>query len=112
MKLMPCPYQRVLLLVTAILLSALLGSLLCPLATWCQSNGGDQMEIRGFRGEIDVTVLDNSGHLITVATGVKLLHDGVPYDQGITSKGRVFFMVPAKGDFTVSVDAAGATSGA
>ena len=65
------------------------------------------MEARGFRAEIDVTVRDTSGHLISGAAGVKVLHDGVPYDQGSTSNGRVFFMVPALGEFTVSVDAAG-----
>ena len=59
MALMPCPNQRVLLLVKAILLPAFLCNLLCPLAAWCQSNGGDQMEVRGFRAEIDVTVLDS-----------------------------------------------------
>jgi len=65
------------------------------------------MEVRGFRAEIDVTIRDTSGHLISGAAGVKLLHQGVPYDQGSTSNGRVFFMVPAKGEYTVSVDAAG-----
>jgi tetratricopeptide (TPR) repeat protein len=65
------------------------------------------VEVRGFRAEIDVTVRDTSGHLISGAAGVKVLHDGVPYDQGSTSNGRVFFMVPALGEFTVSVEAAG-----
>ncbi|MGB8325668.1 MAG: tetratricopeptide repeat protein [Candidatus Acidiferrum sp.] len=65
------------------------------------------MEVRGFRGEIDVTVLDNLGHPISVAAAVKVLHDGAPYDQGITNRGHVFFMVPALGEFTVSVEAAG-----
>jgi Flp pilus assembly protein TadD len=97
----------VLLLVKAILLPALLGNLMCPLAAWCQSNGGDQLEVRGFRAEIDVTVLDTSGHLISVPASVKLLHGGAPFDQGMTSKGRVFFMTHKLGEFTVSVDAAG-----
>jgi Tfp pilus assembly protein PilF len=101
------PNQRVLALIKAILLPALLYTLLWPMTAWCQSNGGDQIEIRGFRAEIDVTVLDNSGHPISVATGVKLTHNGAPYDQGITNKGHVFFMVPALGEFTVSADAAG-----
>lgn len=65
------------------------------------------MEVRGFRAEIDVTVLDNLGRPISVAAGVKLIHDGTPYDQGVTNKGHVFFMVPTMGDFTVTVEAAG-----
>ena len=65
------------------------------------------MEVRGFRAEIDVTVMDTAGHLITAAAGVKLLRQGVPYDQGTSSKGHVFFMVPAVGEYTVTVDAAG-----
>ena len=65
------------------------------------------MEVRGFRAEINVTVQDSSGHLITTAASVKLLHDGVQYDQGLTSKGRVFFMTHTMGDYTVAVEAAG-----
>ncbi len=65
------------------------------------------MEVRGFRAEIKVTVQDTSGHLVTVAAGVKLLHEGAPYDQGLTSKGSVFFMTHTMGDYTVVVDAAG-----
>jgi Flp pilus assembly protein TadD len=107
MALMHQPGQRVPLPVRAFLLPALVCNLFCPLAAWGQSNGGDQAEVRGFRGEIDVTVLDNSGHLISVPADVKVLRDGAPYDQGVTSKGRVFFMVPALGEFSVSVDAAG-----
>ena len=101
------PNQRVLPLIKAILLPALLCTLLWPPAARCQSNGGAQMEIRGFRAELDVNVLDNLGHPLSVAAAVKVLHDGAPYDQGMTSKGHVFFMVPALGEFTVSVDAAG-----
>ena len=65
------------------------------------------MEIRGFRAQVNVTIQDTSGHPITVAASVKLLHDGAPYDQGLTSKGRVFFMTHTMGDYTVVVDAAG-----
>lgn len=107
MMLMPRPNQRALLQVKAILLPAFLCNLLCPLAVWCQSNGGDEVEARGFRAEIDVTVLDTSGHLISVPASVKLLHGGAPFDQGMTSKGRVFFLTHRLGEFTVSVDAAG-----
>jgi tetratricopeptide (TPR) repeat protein len=65
------------------------------------------MEIRGFRAEIDVTVHDSSGEIISVPANVKLLRDGTPYDQGTTSKGQMFFMLHNLGDFTVTVEAAG-----
>jgi Flp pilus assembly protein TadD len=107
MALMHQPIQRGVLRAGVFLLPTLLCNLLCPHAVWCQSNGGDQPEVRGTRSEIDVTVLDNSGHLISAAAGVRILHGGVPYDQGTTSGGRVFFLVPPLGEFTVSVDAAG-----
>jgi Flp pilus assembly protein TadD len=107
MVLMPCPNQRVLPLVKAILLPALLCNLLCPLAAWCQSNGGGEFEAPGFRAEINVTVKDSSGSLIAVRAAVKLLRDGMPYNQGATSEGRVFFMTHKMGDFIVTVDAPG-----
>jgi Tfp pilus assembly protein PilF len=108
---MRLPNQRMLLRIGAFLLPILLCNFLCPLAAWCQANAGGEMEIRGFRAEIDVTVRDSSGQIISVPAGVKLLRDGVPYDQGSTSKGRIFFMLHSLGEFTVSVDAAGYRSG-
>jgi Flp pilus assembly protein TadD len=107
MMLTPCPNQRTLRQVKAILLPALLCNLLCPLAAWCQSNGGGEFEAPGFRAEINVTVKDSSGSLIAVRAAVKLLRDGMPYDQGATSEGRVFFMTHRMGDFIVTVDAPG-----
>jgi Flp pilus assembly protein TadD len=101
------PNQLVLSRIGAFLLPILLCDFLCPFAARCQSNGGDQLEVRGFRAEINVTVLDSSGHPITVAASVKLLHDGFQYDQGLTSKGRVFFMTHTMGDYTVVVEAVG-----
>ena len=101
------PEQHELSRIGALLLPILLCNFLCPLVSWCQSNGGDQLEVRGVRAEINVTVMDTSGHPITVAASVKLLHDGVQYDQGLTSKGRVFFMTHTMGDYTVVVEAAG-----
>lgn len=107
MVLMHRPIQSVLLRVGSVLLPILVCNFLSPLAAWCQSNGGDQVEVRGFRAQINVTVQDSSGHLITAAVAVKLLHDGVPFDQGLTSKGHVFFMTHSMGDYTVAVEAAG-----
>jgi Flp pilus assembly protein TadD len=90
-----------------VLLGMLFGGLLCPTRGWCQLNAGEGIEIRGNRAEIVVTVHDSSGALISAAATVKLFHGGTPYDQGSTSKGRVFFMLHSLGDFTVVVEAAG-----
>lgn len=65
------------------------------------------MEAPGFRAEINVTVNDSSGSPIAVRAAVKLFSDGIPYDQGATSEGRVFFMTHKMGEYTVSVDAPG-----
>jgi len=81
--------------------------LLNPCVALCQSNGGGEFEAPGFRAEINVTVKDSSGSLIAVRAAVKLLRDGMPYDQGATSEGRVFFMTHKMGDFIVTVDAPG-----
>ena len=81
--------------------------LLNPSGASCQSNGGGQFEAPGFRAEINVTVKDSSGSLIAVRAAVKLLRDGMPYDQGATSEGHVFFMTHKMGDFIVTVDAPG-----
>ncbi len=69
------------------------------------------MEFRGSRAEIDVTVHGSSGEIISVPATVILLWDGAPYDQGMTSKGQMFFILHNLGDFTVSVNAAGYKSG-
>ena len=69
------------------------------------------MEVRGFRAEIDVTVSDSSGEIISTPANVKLFRGGSPYNQGSTSNGRIFFILPNLGDFTVMVDAAGYKSG-
>ena len=69
------------------------------------------MEIRGSRAEIDVTIHGSSGEIISVPATVILLRGGAPYDQGMTSKGRIFFILQNLGDFTVSVNAAGYKSG-
>jgi Tfp pilus assembly protein PilF len=105
------PNQRVLLRAVAFLLPVLLCNFLCPLASWCQSNAGEEMEIRGFRAEIDVTVHNSSGDLISTPATVNLFKDGRPYDRGSATNGRMFFMLHNLGDFTVIVEAAGYKSG-
>ncbi len=106
MALMRPPSQRVLLWGGVFILLASAG-LLNPDVASCQSNGGGDFEAPGFRAEINVTVKDSSGSLIAVRAAVKLLRDGMPYDQGATSDGRVFFMTHKMGDFLVTVDAPG-----
>ena len=105
------PNQRVLLRAGAFLLPILLCNFLYPLAAWCQSNSGSELEFRGSHAEIDVTIRGSSGEVISVPATVILLRDGTPYDQGMTSKGRMFFILHNLGDFTVSVNAAGYKSG-
>ena len=73
MALMHRPNQRVLLRAGAFLLPILLCNFLCPLAAWCQSNAGEEREIRGFRAEIDVTIRDSSGEIISTPANVNLL---------------------------------------
>jgi len=99
-------YQRVLLCGGACILLTSMG-LLNPSVASCQSNGGGEFEAPGFRAEINVTVKDSSGSLVAVRAAVKLFSDGMPYDQGATSEGRVFFMTHKMGEYTVFVDAPG-----
>jgi Flp pilus assembly protein TadD len=105
------PNQRVLLRAGAFLLPILLCNFLCPLVAWCQSNSGEELDFRGSNAEIDVTIRGSSGEVISVPATVILLRDGTPYDQGMTSKGQMFFILHNLGDFTVSVNAAGYKSG-
>jgi cytochrome c-type biogenesis protein CcmH/NrfG len=81
---------------------------LSPSVLWAQSGaGGAGLEIRGDRAEIDVIVHDTSGNPITTPATVKLYLDGAPYDQGSTSKGRIFFILGRMGEFRVAVEASG-----
>ncbi len=69
------------------------------------------MEIRGFRAEIDVSVRNKSGDIISTPATVNLYKDGKPYDRGSTSNGRVFFILHNLGEFSVVVDATGYKQG-
>jgi len=62
---------------------------------------------RGDRPEISVTVRDSGGAEIAAPATVRVYRSGVPTDQGTTSKGRVFFMLPSTGDYSVQVSATG-----
>ncbi|MGB7439234.1 MAG: tetratricopeptide repeat protein [Candidatus Acidiferrum sp.] len=62
---------------------------------------------RGNRGEIAVTVLDDSGHVLATTATVKLYKDGIPVDQSSTAHGRAFFVLRNLGDYTIVVEAAG-----
>jgi len=99
------PNQRVLLRIGAFLLPILLGDFLCPLAAWCQTNAGGGN--RGRRAEIDVTIRDSSGEILSVPANVKLYLNGTPCDEGSTSNGRISFTRGDLGNFTAVVEAAG-----
>lgn len=90
------PNQRVLLRIGAFLLPILLCNLLFSVVAWC-----------GDRAEIDVTIHDSSGEILSVPANVKLYLNGTPCDQGLTSSGRISFILSDLGKFTVVVEAAG-----
>jgi uncharacterized protein HemY len=84
---------------------SLLPILLCPLAAFSQTN-----YIPGNRGrqvEIDVTIRDASGKIISSPANVKLYLNGTPCDEGATSNGRISFTIANLGRFTAVVEAAG-----
>jgi hypothetical protein len=82
--------------------------LLTPPPARCQDNSGnDEALFRGNRAELAVTVRDSSGEPITAPAVVRLLRSGAPSNQAPTSKGKVSFLLPGVGDYTVVVDAPG-----
>jgi Flp pilus assembly protein TadD len=87
--------------------------LLDPHVTWCQSNHSNHFDERELHldAEINVTVRDSSGSLILVSADVRLSLDGLPFDHGGTSKGRVSFVTRRAGQYTITVDALGYRSG-
>ena len=94
---------------TFLLLGLLLGTEPCALRA--QSGAGTGYETRGDGGEIDVTVHDSTGNLISTPATVKIELNGAPFDQGVTSKGRIFFLLHKMGDFQVIVEATGFKTG-
>ena len=64
--------------------------------------------LRGNRPEISVTVRDSGGAEIAAPATVRVFRSGVPSETGTDSrKGRVFFMLPSTGDYSVQVSATG-----
>jgi Tetratricopeptide repeat len=92
----------------------LIGGLLLPLVgargQAVPTSGNDESLFRGDRAELAVTVKDNSGEAISAPAVVKLLRSGVPTNQAPTSKGKVSFILPGLGEYTVIVDAPGYTT--
>jgi TolA-binding protein len=84
---------------------SLLPILLCPLLARSQTNA-----IPGNRGrqvEIDVTIRDGSGKIISSPANVKLYLNGTPCEEGSTSNGRISFTIANLGRFSAVVEAAG-----
>ncbi len=100
--------QSARLRIVRFLLPMLFCLLLGSLPARCQNrSGNDEGLFRGNRAELAVTVRDSSGEPISAPATVKLLHYGVPTNQASTSKGKVSFILPGLGDYTLIVDAPG-----
>jgi Flp pilus assembly protein TadD len=78
-----------------------------PVSAMGQDSSAETNLFRGDRPEISVTVRDSGGAEIGTPATVKVYRSGVPMDQGQTRKGRVFFMLPATGEYSVQVSATG-----
>ena len=91
----------------AILVFLILGSGAVSPAAYPQDSSGDTTGNRGNRAEVSITVRDNSREVVSVPASIKLLHDGIPINQTITSRGRAFFILPNFGDYTIAVEAVG-----
>jgi Flp pilus assembly protein TadD len=96
-------------LVVAALLVA--GGLALPASALAQDSSAETNMFRGDRPEISVTVRDSGGAEIAAPATVRIYRSGVPTDSGTTRKGRVFFMLPSTGEYSVQVSATGYESG-
>ncbi len=92
------------LVVTAFWVAA---GLAAPGVALAQDSSAETNMFRGDRPEISVTVRDSGGAEIATPATVRIYRSGVPTDQGQTSKGRVFFMLPSTGEYSVQVSATG-----
>src|SRR6202012_5566042 len=92
------------LVVSAVVAAAMLSA---ATATPAQDSSAETNMFRGDRPEISVTVRDSGGAEIGTPATVKIYRSGVPTDQGQTRKGRVFFMLPSTGEYSVQVSATG-----
>jgi tetratricopeptide (TPR) repeat protein len=86
----------------------LLCNFLCPLVR-CQTSSINRNHAGSV--EIDVTIHDRSGEILSVPANVKLFLNGIPCNEGLTSNGRISFAMSDLGKYTVVVDAAGYNSG-
>jgi Flp pilus assembly protein TadD len=82
-----------------------------PVAAVAQDSSAETNMFRGDRPEISVTVRDSGGAEISTPATVRVYRSGVPTDEGTTRKGRVFFMLPSTGEYSVQVSATGYESG-
>ena len=78
-----------------------------PEAALAQDSSAETNMFRGDRPEISVTVRDSGGAEIGTPATVRIYRSGVPTDEGQTRKGRVFFMLPTTGEYSVQVTATG-----
>jgi predicted Zn-dependent protease len=94
---------------TVWLLLFLLGPFLplSPVQAQNQRDGNDQNMFRGNRAEMRVTVRDASGQALNAHAVVKLLRLGALSNQMATNNGHAVFILPALGEYTVSVTAPG-----
>jgi hypothetical protein len=96
------------LVVCALAVTAVLAA---PCAVVAQDSSAETNMFRGDRPEISVTVRDSGGAEIASPATVRVYRSGVQTDQGTTRKGRVFFMLPSTGEYSVQVSATGYESG-
>jgi len=73
----------------------------------CQDSGDQGTLVQGDRAQVSVTVRNSSGEIIGAPVTVRLLKNGMPSDQALTSHGRAFFIPRGLGEFTVAVEATG-----
>lgn len=85
----------------------LMAGLATPGHAVAQDSSAETNMFRGDRPEISVTVRDSGGAEISTPATVRVYRSGVPTDEGTTRKGRVFFMLPTIGDYSVQVSATG-----
>jgi tetratricopeptide (TPR) repeat protein len=86
---------------------AVAGVIGMPVVAIAQDSSAETNMFRGNRPEISVTVRDSGGAEIATPATVRVYRSGVPTGEGTTRKGRVFFMLPSTGDYSVQVSATG-----
>src|ERR1700729_4050808 len=83
------------------------GVVCAPGIALAQDSSAETNMFRGDRPEISVTVRDSGGAEVGTPATVRVYRAGMPMGQGQTSKGRVFFMLPSTGEYSVQVTATG-----